>query len=237
MFNGSVDELFSSLFGMGGMGGMHGMPGMGGMGGMPFGPNIRVFQNGVPVNIHQGFGQGFQKPTPIIKTINVAIDKILTGTTIPVDIERWIIDSGNKIFENETIYITIPKGIDDGEIIVIGEKGNVANETCKGDIKIFIKVENNTEFQRSGLDLILQKCITLKEALCGFTFDLKYLTGKIFTITNNSGNIISHGYKKIIPNMGFTREGHTGNLLIVFDVKFPEKMSNETIESLKNIDF
>jgi DnaJ family protein A protein 2 len=111
------------------------------------------------------------------------------------------------------------------------------SETNKGDIKIFIRIENTTEFKRRGLDLILDKTITVKEALCGFSFELKYITGKIYTITNNSGNIISHGYQKIIPNMGFTRDNHTGNLLIMFDVKFPDKLPEETLASLKAIDF
>ena len=77
----------------------------------------------------------------------------------------------------------------------------------------------------------------MKEALCGFSFELKYITGKVYTITNNSGNIISHGYQKIIPNMGLTRDDHTGNLLIIFDVKFPEKLSEEVLTALKVIDF
>ena len=204
--------------------------------GGPFGGNIRIFHNGIQVN-PQGFVQGMQKPTPIIKNITVPIDKILTGTTIPVDIERWIIQDENKVFENETVYVPVPKGIDEGEIIVLREKGNIVREDCKGDIKIFIKIENNTDFKRSGLDLLLDKTITVKEALCGFSFELKYITGKTYTITNNSGNIISHGYRKIIPNMGFSREQHTGNLVICFDVKFPEKLSEEVMDQLKKIDF
>lgn len=212
--------------------------------GMPFanmqsfgpGQGVRIFHNGVQVN-PQGFMQGMQKPTPIIKNIVVPIDKILTGTTIPLEIERWIIEGGNKVFENETVYIPVPKGIDDGEIIVLREKGNVLREDCKGDIKLFIKIENDTEFKRSGLDLIFEKVITVKEALCGFSFDLKYITGKTYTINNHSGNIISNGYRKVIPNMGFTREQHTGNLIIIFTVKFPEKLSSESLEQLKVINF
>ena len=239
-----VDELFSSLFGMPFMSGGGPGPDIQFMGG---GPNIRVFQNGRPVQMQgqQIFGQGPpsffqqapQKPPPIIKHINVPIDKILTGTTIPVDIERWMIENGLKIFEHETVYVTVPKGIDDGEIILLKDKGNILSETNKGDIKVFIKIENTTDFKRSGLDLILDKTITVKEALCGFSFELKYITGKVYTITNNSGNIISHGYQKIIPNMGLTRDGHTGNLQIVFDVKFPEKLSEEVLTALKGIDF
>jgi DnaJ-class molecular chaperone len=105
----------------------------------PFGPNIRVFHNGMPINI-PGFSQGIQRPTPIIKTILVPIDKILTGTTIPVEIERWLVVDNSKVFENETVYISVPKGIDEGEIIILREKGNIIREDCKGDIKIFINI-------------------------------------------------------------------------------------------------
>ena len=230
-----MDEIFSNLFGM---------PFVNSQG-TPFDPAthfgksspfIRVFHNGVPVN-PQGFSHGLQKPTPIIKNIIVPIDKILTGTTMPIEIERWIMHDVNKIFENETVYVTVPKGIDEGEIIVLREKGNVAREDCKGDIKLFIKIDNNTDFKRSGLDLILEKTITVKEALCGFVFELKYITGKIYTINNNSGNIISHGYRKIIPNMGFSRDSHIGNLIIIFNVKFPDKLTEEVMEQLKKVNF
>jgi DnaJ-class molecular chaperone len=225
-----MDEIFSNLFGMQfGQQGQGMPPGFFGGGGQ----NIRVFHNGMPVNINNGL----QKPTPIIKNISVPIDKILSGTTIPVDIERWIIQENNKVFEKETIYVTVPKGIDEGEIIVLQNKGNVMNEECKGDIKICIKIDNNTEFRRSGLDLLFDKTISVKEALCGFSFELKYITGKTYTITNNSGNIISIGYSKIIPNMGFSREQHTGNLIIYFNIKFPDKLSADTMEQLQKLDF
>ena len=76
-----VDEIFSSIFGMPfGPGQQFGQ-------GSPFGPNIRVFHNGVQVN-QPNF---LQKPTSIIKNIVVPINKILTGTIIPIDIELIII--------------------------------------------------------------------------------------------------------------------------------------------------
>jgi DnaJ-class molecular chaperone len=250
-----VEEMFTSMFGMPfgvPFGNMHAF----GQQGFGQGQNIRIFHNGIPVNMQgvnvngvnvngvnvngvnmHSFTQGLQKPTPIIKTINVPIDKILSGTVIPVDVERWLMQENNKIFEMETIYVTVPKGMDDGEIIILRDKGNVLREDCKGDIKLFIKIINETDFKRSGLDLILEKTITVKEALCGFNFDIKYITGKTYTITNNSGNIVSHGYRKTIPNMGFTRDDHTGNLIIMFTVKFPEKIADDMIEQLKKIDF
>ena len=190
-----MEEMLSNLFGM------HGMPfGMKGGGpmGMGFGsPNIHIFKNGVPVG---GLGGNqLQKPTPIIKSLYINMEQVLTGATVPIDIERWIIENGTKMVEKETLYVDIPKGIDDNEIIMIRERGNIMSDFCKGDVKLFIKISNNTDLQRNGLDLILEKKITLKESLCGFSFDLKYVNGKNYTINNNSGNIIPPGHKKIIP--------------------------------------
>ena len=238
-----MDDIINMMFGgMGGfpgmqMGGfpgmqMRGMPGMHSMGGLPPGTKIHFFQGGNPMNFQQ-----MQKPTAIIKNINIKISQVLTGANIPLEIERWIMEQGMKIFETETIYVTIPKGIDDGELILLKDKGNVLNETCKGDIKIFVKIENDSIFKRVGLDLVLEKSINLKDALCGFSFEITYINGKSYTLNNNSGNIIPHGFRKIIPNMGLERENHKGNMVIEFNVQFPEKLSESVIASLKKIEF
>jgi len=157
-----------------------------------------------------GFQQAISKPPPIMKTINISMEQVLTGSTIPLEIERWILENGIKVHENETIYVTVPQGIDDNELIILRDKGNVINEQIKGDVKVFVKIINETEFKRSGLDLILEKTISLKDALCGFTFEIKFINGKSYTLNNNKGNIIPPEYKKVYPNMGLTREEHKG---------------------------
>jgi DnaJ-class molecular chaperone len=251
-----MDDIINMMFGgmnMGGMnmGGMnmggiqiHGFPGMGGMnmggmnmggmnmGGLPPGTKIHFFQGGNPMNFQQ-----LQKPQSINKNIVIKLSQVLTGATIPLEIERWLTENGIRVFETETIYVTVPKGIDDGEMVLLKDKGNIINENCKGDIKIFVKIENDSIFRRAGLDLVLERKITLKEALCGFTFELTYINGKSYTLNNNAGNIIPHGFKKVIPNMGLERDQHKGNMVIEFNVQFPEKLSEPVITALKNIEF
>jgi len=220
--------------GMPGMQGMQGMPGMPGgifAGGFPPGANIRVFRNGVPVNM----GQTIEKPSPIVKTITINMATVLTGGKIPLEIERWSLENGNKVFEIATVYVDIFKGVDHNEIIMLREQGNSINDTCKGDVKVFININNDSQFIRRGLDLIMNKEISLKEALCGFSFEIKYINGKIYTIHNQSGNIIPSKYEKIIPNMGLTRDGHVGNLIIIFNTKFPETLTQEKIDMLRSI--
>jgi DnaJ family protein A protein 2 len=180
-------------------------------------------------------GQNFQKPASISKTITITLSQVLMDFSVPIEIERWIIENGNKVFEKEVLYVVIPKGIDNGEVITIANKGNVVNDSNKSDVKISIVVENNTDFIREGLDLHYFKKISLKDALCGFSFCLEYINGKTYTLNNNEGSIIVPGYKKLIPHLGLTRENQTGNLIITFEVEFPKEYSSEVIQKLKEI--
>jgi DnaJ-class molecular chaperone len=223
-----LNNIFNQFFG--------GMP-FGMPGGMPPGVKIHMFNNGMPIHMNMGpnFANNMQKPTPIIKTLEISMEQVMTGANLPVEIERWIIESGNKIFEHENLYVSVPKGIDDGEIIIVREKGNIVSDNLKGDVKIFIKVNNTTEYQRHGLDLVYKKNITLKESLCGFSFEIKHLNGKIYTLNNNTGNVISQGYQKLIPQMGLERESHIGNLIILFNIEYPATLNEEQIRKLREI--
>jgi hypothetical protein len=194
--------------------------------GFPGMPNVRVFHGGQ---------ETFQKPSPITKTLFITMEQVLTGANIPIDIEKWIMENGIKAYELETIYVTIPPGIDENEILVIKNKGNVLSENLKGDIKVVIKITNETNFKRNGLDLILEKNISLKDALCGFSFELKFINGKSYTLNNNKGNIIPPEYKKVYQGMGLTREQHKGNMIIHFHVDFPESLTTEQILKLTEI--
>ena len=254
---GDIGNLFSMLFGLGGGHGMppgmgqgmgpgmmhmgHGMhPGMmhmhsmgQGMGhgmGHGMGPNIRIFHNG------QMFHPPPQKPQPIQKTIQITLEQCYTGCSVPIEIERWIFNGDIKCSEFETIYLTVPAGIDENECIMITGKGNALNDEIKGDIKVGIQVINNSEFTRQGMDLYHKKSVSLKDALCGFSFELKHLNGKTFCLNNNTNHtIIRPNFKKTIPNLGMNRENTTGILIIEFDVQFPESLTPEQIDGLKTI--
>jgi len=199
------------------------------MPGMP-GPKIHIFHGG-QMNINQAV----KKPIPIIKSLQITMDQVYNGACLPMEIERWILENGIKLFEKETIYVGIPKGIDDNEMIILRDKGNIISANCKGDVKLTIMVQNNTLFRRVGLDLILEKNITLKEALCGFSFELKYIDGKSYTLNNNKGSIVPPEYKKIYTGMGLKRGEHSGNMIINFHIDFPDKLTEEQIDKLISI--
>lgn len=227
---------------MGAQGGIPGVP----FGFPPGGINIGMMPGGFPTmdganhDMYDSnkpsmasFIQNLRKPPPIVSSITISLEEAYEGVSVPLKIKRWIAINNNKSYEDETIYITIPQGVDDNEIIITREKGHILNDTIKGDVKVFIKIKNTTEFKRHGLDLDYTKIISLKDALCGFSFEIQHINGICYKINNTNGTIINPSYKKSVPKKGMKRDGMEGNLNIHFIIEFPKSLEPETVEQLK----
>ena len=176
-----------------------------------------------------------RKPPPIVTHITISLKEAYEGVSRPLNIHRWLMTNNAKTFEDETIYVSIPTGVDENELIIMREKGHIINHQIKGDVKIFIKIENDTDFKRHGLDLDYTKIISLKDALCGFSFDIHHLNGVCYKINNTSGTIIHPLYKKTIPKKGMKRDEMEGNLNIHFIIEFPKELSCDTVDSLREL--
>ena len=131
-------------------------------------------------------------------------------------------------------------GIDNNEIISLADKGDIKNDV-KGDVKIAIKVKNTTDFQRKGMNLIYEKEITLKESLIGFSFLIKHLSGKDYTINNNTDKVVTNEHMNIIKQMGMRRERKhpaspmVGDLIIRFKISYPDIITPEQKEAIAKI--
>ena len=191
------------------------------------GVHFKVFHNGFPMNM-----PNLSKPPSIIKHLEITFQQAYNGCSLPIVIERWIgKPEMNK--ESETVYAEIPCGVDNNELIILRDKGNIVNEQVKGDVKIFIKINNTTSFKREGINLILEKNITLKESLCGFTFNIDHLSGKSYTLRNSK--VVSPNTKTSIINMGFKRGTNIGNMEIIFNVIFPEDYTSDIKKKLEEL--
>lgn len=185
---------------------------------------FHMFVNGVPVG----------KPETITNVLEIDIKDIFEERQYPVKIERDIYKNKTKTKEEEIIYVSIPAGIDNREIILLKNKGHIYENSTQGDVKIIIKINNNTPFIRKGLDLIYNKQITLKESLCGFEFVLEHINGKIYRI-NNYTQVIYPNYQQKIKNLGIYRNNTYGNLIINFIIEFPKEITTEQKKQLQDI--
>ena len=193
-----------------------------------FGNNAHMFQGQA-----NHFFQAIHKPPPIVKTLNLTMAQAYTGGSFPIELERWNLVDNTRFDERLTVYVVIPAGIDENEIMTIQGNGNTINNTIKGDIKIHMKISNDTEFKRQGLDLLYRKTVTLKEALCGFEFDINHINGKVLSFKNATNPfIIKPGFRKVIPEFGMKRDNTVGNLILEFDIVFPEQLSSDQIKKI-----
>jgi molecular chaperone DnaJ len=111
-----VDEFFNNLFFGGQMRGA--------------GPNIKIFRSnpmsfggggpmnfgggpmnfgGGPMNFNNMFTNVVEKPSPIMSNIEINMEQVLNGGTVPIEIERWLMEHNNRVYETETLYVSIPK--------------------------------------------------------------------------------------------------------------------------------
>ena len=173
----------------------------------------------------------------IIHNLNINYAEAYYGCNKPIIVERNITINNIISHEKETLYIQIPKGIDNNEIIILQNKGNLYinnGQNNYSNIKIIICLNKYEKFERNGLDLIYIKTISLKEALIGFNFTLNHINNKNYKIT--SYEVVNLNYEKIIKDLGFMREAFIGNLVIKFDIVFPTIISPETKKLLQNVE-
>jgi len=137
--------------------------------------------------------------------------------------------SGNKVVEeSKQLDVYVDKGMKHGTKITFAGEGDQIPDILPGDVIIVLQQEKHSVFTRQGNDLLIEKKISLVEALVGFQFTVKHLDGRTLVITLPRGEIVKPGDIKSVENEGMPHLGNPfekGRLLVKFDIKFPENGS------------
>lgn len=176
-----------------------------------------------------------KKPEPLDIQLDITYENAYHGQQLPIQIERNIISFGNILRkEKEKIYVNIPKGIDQDEVIIISDKGNCVNQVY-GDVKIQIKLLKHNVFERNGLNLIYVHTISFKESICGFETIIQNLDGNSLKLKSSPGNVIQNRDEKIIKGKGFSRSPEVaGDLIVSFKVLPPKLLTEKQVELFSN---
>ena len=180
--------------------------------------------------------QDKQETNNEVEDLNIKLDITLEesyyGCEKEINVKRRIIKGNSCKEEKERMYVTIPCGTDQDEIIEIEEKGNIINKE-KSKIKIKINLLPSS-IKRYGLDIKYVKEITFKESILGYSFIYNHIDGTQLKISTNPGDIIINNEKRLIKERGFKRNEKKGNLIIEFLVTKPKPLSKELISYLRN---
>ncbi len=134
------------------------------------------------------------------------------------------------------IRLTIPAGVENGQVIKIKEKGGVgSNGGPNGDLYIKFTVDNHTQFKREGNNLYLNIDLDLYTSILGGEIKVDTFNGKVkLTIkpeTKNESKVKLKG--KGFPI--YKKEGTFGDLIITYHILIPTDLNEKEIELFKEL--
>ncbi|KAI0264357.1 hypothetical protein BC834DRAFT_882627 [Gloeopeniophorella convolvens] len=256
-----VFESFLSNMGMGGMSGMGSMPGMSGMrGGMfdedddmmgssqfsSFGgkggrmPGGMGGMGGAPRRSQTSFAQPPPKsePSEITRPLKLSLEDLYGGTTKHMKVSRRRLDGST---EEKVLEIAVLPGWKQGTKIRFPRAGNEAPDGTSPDLVFVVEDKPHSRFTRDGDNLIAKVQIPLVEALTnesGAKKQLEHLDGRKLQVPVPPG-VVKPGQETRVAGEGMPirKKGVTskGDLLVRWDVTFPDRLTAGQKEGLRKV--
>ena len=136
----------------------------------------------------------------------------------------------------KNIRLTIPAGIENGQIIKIAGHGTTgANGGPNGDLYITFLINNDTKFKREGSNLYTTVDIDIYTALLGGEVLVDTFDGKVKLKVSPE---TQSGTKVKLKGKGFPiykKEGEFGDLYITYQIKLPTSLSEKEKELLMEL--
>jgi len=181
--------------------------------------------------------------------------RVRRGRDIAVDIELSFQESifgvqrkviiNSKFVKQKEVSISVPPGIDAGQMIRLTGQGEILEGGVSGDLYVKVHVRKHPYLRKEGYNLIMNLEVKLTEALLGAERTIATLDGEItlgIPAGTKSGNILrvkGNGVPYTTgPHFAEAPRGKRGDLYIRISVKIPEKLSKEArnaVEELKKL--
>lgn len=174
---------------------------------------------------------------PIEHDLYVTLEEIDKGCVKKMKISRMACVDGQQRKEEKMLNITVKPGWKAGTKITFQKEGDQTPGKTPADIIFIIRDKPHSIFKREGSDLRYNAKISLRQALCGAVIRVPTLQGDHFTV-NTQNEIIKPNTVKRIQGRGlpFPKEPtKRGDLLVAFDIKFPNSLSADTKELLTDL--
>ncbi|WPO77266.1 J domain-containing protein [Flavobacterium sp. KACC 22761] len=137
----------------------------------------------------------------------------------------------NLSVNGKNIRITIPAGVENGQIIKISGHGSPgANGGPNGDLYITFSISNNSDFKRDGNNLYSNVDLDLYTAILGGEINIKTFDGQVKIKVPAETQT---GTKVKLKGKGFPiykKENQFGDLYLTYNLKIPTKLSEKEKE-------
>lgn len=135
--------------------------------------------------------------------------------------------------KQEELTVTIPAGIENGQMIRMAGVGEAIPSGTTGDLYIKVHVTPHQRFRKEGYNLVTELPIKITDALLGVEYKLETLDGttNVKVPPLKSTDEILRVKGKGVPIDG----GRRGDLLIRVKVEFPQKLSRDAKKLLDGL--
>lgn len=243
MFFGGDDPFASFFSGGGGGGGGFGGPGPSRMfhfGGHPGQEEMDVDDDGYGhFGGHMGGGRPQRKrqDSAVVRELPVSLEDIYKGATKKLKITRRVLsnDGRSTRTEDKILTIDVKPGWKAGTKITFPKEGDQTPNNIPADVVFVIKDKPHSVFTREGSDIRYKAKISLKDALCGTTLQIPTIDGR--KIPLRLREVVKPHTVKRIQGEGLPipkQPGKRGDLIIDFDVVFPNQISSTAKEILSD---
>lgn len=137
--------------------------------------------------------------------------------------------------ETRQITVTVPPGVEDGTRLRLKSEGETGkDEGPRGDLYVFLHVEDSEVFERRGEDLHHEVSINFAQAALGCEVEVPTL-GDSKTVSFEAGT--QHGDTKVLEDQGIERlrKDGRGDLLVHARVIIPDNLGEEERELLQRL--
>ena len=139
--------------------------------------------------------------------------------------------------ESTEINVSIPAGIPDGVVLALRGEGGTLPKAEPGDVHVHVKTQQHATFTRRGNDLIVNREISLSEALSGLSFPLTLLDGKQIVVSTPKGHTIQHSSVVKVGGEGLPSHSSSskGDIYIFITVALPKSITSEQEETIHRL--
>jgi molecular chaperone DnaJ len=135
--------------------------------------------------------------------------------------------------QQEEIKISIPAGIDNGEMIRMTGQGEAIKTGVAGDLYVKVHVKSHPTFRRDGANLIMHLPVKLTDSLLGTTVSVETLEGKMLEVKIPSMKRAEELLR--VRGRGIPTDGGRGDLIIRLEVALPHKLSSKARKALEDL--
>lgn len=179
-----------------------------------------------------------QQDPAVEHDLYVSLEDIDKGCTKKMKISRTVmLPDGSARKEEKVLNISVKPGWKSGTKITFQREGDQTPGKIPADIVFIIRDKPHPKFKREASDLRYTAKITLKQALCGLTLRVPTLSGETVQL-ETFGEVIKPVTVKRIQGKGlpYPKEPmRRGDLLIAFEIQFPNTIAPLTKEVLNDL--